>query len=308
VGSDDGFLYAVDLSGNVLWAYHNGGSPFRSSPAIPCDIYALLGADDGYIYAVGIYPPMAGSLCWSYPTGGMVRSSPAVGNAPPGNFYSILYVGSDDGDIYAIGFSSACSAGSFWLEWTFSTGGPVRSSPALLDLDGDGRFETVVVGSDDGNIYAINSFSNPGTLRWMFPTGGRVRSSPAVDSLNNVYVGSDDGYLYALNGATGALIWSYYIGEPIRSSPSISPDSTIYVGADDGYIYAINQCVNGDANGDGIWDLGDVIYLINYLYRGGPPPVSLQAGDAHCDGIVDLADVVYLINYLYRGGSAPCPC
>ncbi|MCK4403990.1 MAG: SBBP repeat-containing protein [candidate division Zixibacteria bacterium] len=64
--------------------------------------------------------------------------------------------------------------------------------------------------------------------------------------------------------------------------------------------------ISGDANGDGVIDLGDVVYLINYLYRNGTAPDPLPAGDCNCDGIVDLGDVVYLINYLYRGGPPPC--
>ena len=63
--------------------------------------------------------------------------------------------------------------------------------------------------------------------------------------------------------------------------------------------------LRGDANGDGVWDLGDVVFLINYLYKGDPPPFPLDAGDANCDGVVDLGDVVYLINYLFRGGDPP---
>jgi non-lysosomal glucosylceramidase len=62
----------------------------------------------------------------------------------------------------------------------------------------------------------------------------------------------------------------------------------------------------GDANGDGAIDLGDMVFLITYLYRGGVPPQPLEAGDVNCDGTVNLGDIVYLINYLYRGGSPPC--
>jgi hypothetical protein len=65
--------------------------------------------------------------------------------------------------------------------------------------------------------------------------------------------------------------------------------------------------MHGDANGDQIIDLADVVFLISYLYRGGPAPIPLYAGDANCDGNMDLADIVYLINYLYRDGPAP-PC
>jgi hypothetical protein len=61
----------------------------------------------------------------------------------------------------------------------------------------------------------------------------------------------------------------------------------------------------GDCNGDGAINLADVVYLVNYLFIGGPPPDPLEAGDANCDGEVDLADAVYIINYLFIGGPPP---
>jgi hypothetical protein len=64
--------------------------------------------------------------------------------------------------------------------------------------------------------------------------------------------------------------------------------------------------VCGDANGDEVVDISDVVYLISYLFRSGDPPVPMQAGDVNLDGIVHSADVVYLINYLFKGGPAPC--
>jgi hypothetical protein len=54
-------------------------------------------------------------------------------------------------------------------------------------------------------------------------------------------------------------------------------------------------------------ELGDVVYLINYVLKGGPAPDPLCMGDcdpAH-DGVVDLADVVYLVQFLYQGGMPP---
>jgi hypothetical protein len=62
----------------------------------------------------------------------------------------------------------------------------------------------------------------------------------------------------------------------------------------------------GDCNNDGEINLGDVVYLINYLFRSGSEPQPLLCvGDCTADGTVDLGDVVYLINYLFRGGSPP---
>jgi hypothetical protein len=61
----------------------------------------------------------------------------------------------------------------------------------------------------------------------------------------------------------------------------------------------------GDCTGDGIIDIGDVVLLINYLFKSGAAPNPLQIGDVTCDGVVDAGDVVYLINYLFKGGPAP---
>ena len=59
----------------------------------------------------------------------------------------------------------------------------------------------------------------------------------------------------------------------------------------------------GDANGDGVVDLADVFYVINFLFANGPAPL----GRANVNGgsVIDVADVFYLINFLFAGGPAP---
>ena len=68
------------------------------------------------------------------------------------------------------------------------------------------------------------------------------------------------------------------------------------------------EYLRGDANGDGVINVTDVVYLINYLFLipPGPAPIPLEAGDVNCDGFVNVTDVVYLINYLFIGGPPPC--
>ena len=63
----------------------------------------------------------------------------------------------------------------------------------------------------------------------------------------------------------------------------------------------------GDVNMDGEINVGDVIYLVNYLFEEGPEPIPWESGDVNCDGVVDIADVVYLINYLFIDGPPPPP-
>jgi hypothetical protein len=63
--------------------------------------------------------------------------------------------------------------------------------------------------------------------------------------------------------------------------------------------------LRGDANGDGIVNLSDTIYLLNYLFKGGSSPDPLEAGDANCDGSINLADVIFLLNFLFKEGPLP---
>ena len=63
----------------------------------------------------------------------------------------------------------------------------------------------------------------------------------------------------------------------------------------------------GDVNNDVIINVGDVVYLVSYLYKGGPEPTPVvDAGDVNHDCIVNVGDVVYLVSYLYKGGPPPC--
>ena len=64
----------------------------------------------------------------------------------------------------------------------------------------------IYVGSDDGNLYALNAAT--GDKLWSFSTPGDVYSSPALAN-GVVYVGSEGGNVYALNATTGAKLWSY---------------------------------------------------------------------------------------------------
>jgi hypothetical protein len=64
----------------------------------------------------------------------------------------------------------------------------------------------------------------------------------------------------------------------------------------------------GDVNANGVVDVGDVVYLVSYLYRGGPAPIPMVCvGDVNNNDVVDVGDLVYLVSYLYKGGPAPDP-
>lgn len=77
-------------------------------------------------------------------------------------------------------------------------------------------------------------------------------------------------------------------------------------------LYAINLVPGGatcgDVTGNGYVDIGDAIYIINYIFKEGPAPDPYSNGDVNGDLAVNIGDAVYYINYIFRGGPAPsCP-
>ena len=65
----------------------------------------------------------------------------------------------------------------------------------------------------------------------------------------------------------------------------------------------------GDANKDGMVNISDGAYLINYVFSGGPDPLPVLAcGDTNTDTRVNISDAVYMINYVFSGGNPPGDC
>lgn len=61
----------------------------------------------------------------------------------------------------------------------------------------------------------------------------------------------------------------------------------------------------GDANGDESINVGDAVFIVNYVFRNGAPPGSTGMGDANGDGMVNIGDAVFLINYVFKNGPVP---
>lgn len=61
----------------------------------------------------------------------------------------------------------------------------------------------------------------------------------------------------------------------------------------------------GDVNGDCLVEIGDAVYLLNYLFKGGPEAECVLSADVNSSGVTELGDAVYVLNYLFRGGPAP---
>jgi hypothetical protein len=63
----------------------------------------------------------------------------------------------------------------------------------------------------------------------------------------------------------------------------------------------------GDTNFDGVITSADIIHLVNYVFKGGAPPLPVpRSGDIDCSGAITSADIIALVNYVFKGGAPPC--
>jgi outer membrane protein assembly factor BamB len=172
--------------------------------------WRMFGRDRQHMRRSPFTGPATNALKWSYPTAGVVRSSPAI------SADGTVYVGSNDGKLYAINPDGS-------PKWSYTTGGIIWASSPAIGSDG-----TVYIGSD--KLYALKP---DGSLKWSCTTGGAVHSSPAIGADGTVYARSEDNSINALN-PDGSVKWSHVItgggGSEVDSSPAIGADGTIYVG------------------------------------------------------------------------------
>jgi eukaryotic-like serine/threonine-protein kinase len=230
VGSQTGYLYALETaSGSLKWKF-SAPSEITSSPAV-AEGLVYLNSDSGF-FAVDA---ASGRQAWQIKTSEPVtfdhrwdyfQSSPVYADGT-------VYFGSADSFVYAIEAKSGKEL------WKYKTLGRVRSSPAVTG-------GAVYVGSMDGNLYALEA--RTGQLRWKFKTAGdaffptgEVQSSPAVaDGL--VFFGSRDGYLYALDAATGQKKWAFsHEGSWCISTPVVW-EGLVFAGSSDGmFVNAVDE-------------------------------------------------------------------
>jgi len=55
-------------------------------------------------------------------------------------------------------------------------------------------------------------------------------------------------------------------------------------------------------------DISDLVYLVDYMFSGGLPPVCVDEADIDGSGEIDITDLVYLVDYMFSGGPPPPAC
>jgi hypothetical protein len=97
----------------------------------------------------------------------------------------------------------------------------------------------------------------------------------------------------------GILHWSLQLANPgVAGSPEVV--------AMTGIANKFAGFGRGDMNNDNDTDLGDLIQLANFLFHGGVGPIPFaHLSDVNADGVSNLTDVNYMVDYYFNYGPAP---
>lgn len=224
-------------------------------------------------------PPPAGTYNMSVSPSGPIE-------ACPGSTVSINIVGSSTGGlIRGFGFNLTITGGpvaNVTVVAGFPTGGTGGTFMSAQSAAGD-QIAALGVEAASGpglTTLAIITFdpttTNPLTLAF----GGTLPLAGGVVPIDHLVVGGCDVW----SGTTPALT--------VTGGSVVCPNF-----------------IRGDCNNNGlvIGFVGDIVFLLDYLFGGGPTPACENACDANDDDILGVADTVYLANWLFLAGPPPPP-
>ena len=252
--STDGYLYALDTGGNLVW---QSAFTLNLDVAVP---------DYSEHYAIAT-PNIADGIL-------VIGGGVQYGNSMPGVDYEAT-VQSTPGGAFGGGIRMfAFNASTGESVWNISRAGNTEPSyvPCIVDglIYAGEFFELTAADIDDpnatGSYYAADfSYGNRrhGYRVWGTWVGYQIQSSAAyADDLTGakIYVGSDIGSVYCLDASDGSTISVFTAGGNVPCSPAIW-DGKMYIGATTGKVYcfddtpSVSMSLFADANkGETMWN------------------------------------------------------
>jgi outer membrane protein assembly factor BamB len=170
--------------------------------------------------------------------------------------------------------------------WTFTAGGAVRTSAAVVD-------GVAYFGTFGGYFYAVDA--NTGTQIWSFKTDTDIWASPAVAN-GIVYVGANSGTLFALGTSDGQKLWEFATGSALFNGPTVV-DNVVYEASNDGFLYALDA-----STGVKIWSFntGGMCRARPAVFNGVVYLGSLGSGKVYA---IDASKGVEIWSFTTRAGD-----
>lgn len=143
----------------------------------------------------------------------------------------------------------------------------------------------------DGRQYlayndTIEARGGTGSNTWSITSG----TLPAGYSIDN------NGVISGSTSDTGLFTFTVLVDDDF-SSYWDQAEFTIYVSP--------TTLIPGDVDLSGFVNIGDVTFLVDYLFRGGPPPPALNTADVNGSCEISVDDLTHLVGYLFQNGPAP---
>jgi hypothetical protein len=198
---------------------------------------------------------------------------------------------------------------------------------------GIAMLEVIEIESDDttcnAEFYGAYTEDN---YAWVYPAGGFVPEE--LDSMMTANAG------YVLE--SDSLDTDLHTVMTFRSNYTLTPDKTLIVfsclisgrlgyaefiasaeGCHQWYSDHLKPptCCMGEIRGNVDYDpaddidIGDLVYLVDYMFTGGPAPLCWLEADVNGSGgnssgsvDIDISDLVLLVDFMFTGGSPPSPC
>ena len=248
-------IYALDARARrAKWTYPLQTTNFSSAAIGDIDgdgrLEVVIGSYDNTLYALS---GPTGALKWKFYVGNQIESSPALGDIDGDGVIEVVFgqgfiSGERPKGVYALRGSDGGQ------KWFFNIGADQRviSSPALGDIDGDGKIE-VVIGTNVNRLYV---FSGQGQVKYTHDAQYFIESSPALGDIDGdgkieIVVGSHDFKLYSLEVTPGQqrlrVEWMYtppaaniFFSSPTLADIDGDGQLEIVVGNNNGEVYAID--------------------------------------------------------------------
>jgi hypothetical protein len=329
VRHDNDYPFALNNL-KIFYSFYNGSS-WSSPQALSSEVGYNLQPDIAIDTKIGkagvvwvldrdanIYSPSDRSLKFAYIDGNGIASSPvtvntkigpfspSLGFAPNGKavvaYESMGYRYDSLGVIYdSVGLGvnsqivSSVREDSLWMVKSIVPDDSIFGAKPVVVIDPNNIAHLAIRGfehdsgrASTGNIFFTRLNLNGTSQAWM-----------GLDTLTHDTTTTDLGDLAVDRTGNARILYMNLESAPTSLWPH---------GMDRVYEVTKRICgvIGGDVNCDAKTTVSDVVYQINYLFKGGPAPYPYLSGDVNCDGKLTVGDVVYLVNYLFKGGPQPC--
>ncbi len=221
----------------------------------------------------------------------------------------IVYAGTDHSYLY-----KTINGGANWSHISSAQGFAVADSFIRTLTVDIANPNIIYAGSDSGHIYKSTDAGNNWNLLANLGIPNSVREiliHPLQDSIffagtfgSGVYISTNHGLSWTqFNLGLTDLEVEALISD--KNEPLILWAGTGSKGVFKTIYSPFCSAIAGDANGNGSVNLADIIYLVNFVFKGGIEPNPTCRGDANGNGSVNLTDIIYIVNFVFKGGTAP---